>query len=66
MGNNIKIVIITEDEFKQITDEYRKVKSKGYQFIEDNLDLINYNYENNDIINKAIDVFGKDIVEIEE
>ena len=64
-NDNIRIVIVLNDEFNTIKDKYVKDIKAGtkYEIIDEKRDLIEY--ENGDLVNKAIDIFGKDLVEIE-
>ena len=61
----IRIVIVLNDEFNTIKDKYVKDLKAGnkYEVIDEKRDLIEFN--NGDLVTKALDVFGKDIVEIE-
>jgi DNA polymerase-3 subunit gamma/tau len=64
-NDNIRIVIVLNDEFNAIKDKYVKDLKAGnkYEVIDEKRDLIEFN--NGDLVTKALDVFGKDIVEIE-
>ena len=64
-NDNIRIVIVLNDEFNTIKDKYVKDLKAGnkYEVIDEKRDLIEFN--NGDLVTKALDVFGKDIVEIE-
>ena len=64
-NDNIRIVIVLNDEFNTIKDKYVKDLKAGikYEVIDEKKDLIEFN--NGDLVTKALDVFGKDIVEIE-
>ncbi len=68
LSNKINLVVVTNDEFKKIKDRYvDDLKNKiKYQIIEENDELVQISSSDSDIINKALDIFGKDIVEIEE
>lgn len=64
-NDNIRIVIVLNDEFNSIKDKYVRDLKAGnkYEVIDEKRDLIEFN--NGDLVTKALDVFGKDIVEIE-
>lgn len=64
-NDNIRIVIVLNDEFNTIKDKYVKDIKAGtkYDVVEEKRDLIEF--DNGDLVNKAIDVFGKDLVDIE-
>ena len=75
MESNIKVVVLTNDEFKVEVDNYKEhMKDEGYyKYKEETKSFINYKQvieKNEDLsytnlVDKAIDVFGTDIVEIE-
>lgn len=65
-----KIVIVTDEEFKKIKEKFQSDKKNKiiYQVIEENEPLVlkNKKEEKNDnLINKAINIFGSDYIEIE-
>ena len=64
-NDNIRIVIVLNDEFNAIKDKYVKDNKAGikYEVIDEQRDLIEF--DNGDLVNKAIDIFGKDLVDIE-
>lgn len=64
-NDNIRIVIVLNDEFNSIKDKYVKDIKAGnkYEVIDEKRDLIEF--DNGDLVTKALDVFGKDLVEIE-
>ena len=64
-NDNIRIVIVLNDEFNAIKDKYVKdIKAcNKYEVIDEKRDLIEF--DNGDLVNKAIDIFGKDLVDIE-
>ena len=64
-NDNIRIVIVLNDEFNAIKDKYVKDIKAGikYEVIDEQRDLIEF--DNGDLVNKAIDIFGKDLVDIE-
>ncbi len=64
-NDNIRIVIVLNDEFNTIKDKYVKDLKDGnkYTVIEEKRDLIEY--DNGDLVNKALDIFGKELVDIE-
>ena len=64
-NDNIRIVIVLNDEFNAIKDKYVKDIKAGnkYEVIDEKRDLIEF--DNGDLVNKAIDIFGKDLVDIE-
>jgi len=75
MENNMKVVVLSNEEFKQEVDNYKEHlnDTSYYEVKEENKPLINYqeviekkeNLGYTNLVNKAIDVFGTDIVEIE-
>ena len=64
-NDNIRIVIVLNNEFETIKDKYVKDIKAGtkYSVIDEKRDLIEVS--NGDLVNKAIDIFGKDLVDIE-
>ena len=62
--NPIKIVIIKENEFESVKNQYILDKKNNivYQIKEEHGKLVN---ENNNLINQALDLFGSDLVDIE-
>lgn len=64
-NDNIRIVIVLNDEFNSIKDKYVKDIKAGnkYEVIDEKRDLIEF--DNGNLVTKALDVFGKDLVEIE-
>ncbi len=64
-NDNIRIVIVSNDEFETIKTKYIDDLKKGikYNLIEENRDLIMI--ERDDLISKAINMFGEDIVDVE-
>ena len=74
MEKEYKIVFLTEQEFSNEVENYKKhINDKDYyEYHEDNRELINMeniekkeNLEYTDLVSKAIDIFGKEVVEIE-
>ena len=65
LNDNIRIVVVLNDEFNTIKDKYVKDMKAGikYNVIDENRDLIEF--DNSDLVSKALDVFGKDLVDIE-
>ena len=76
MENDYKVVILSNNEFKEEVDKYKKhMNDSGYyEYKEEKEPLIKYTEEveknenvgYTNLVNKAIDVFGKDFVEIEK
>ena len=64
-NDNIRIVIVLNDEFISIKDKYVKDIKAGikYENVDKKSNLIEF--DNGDLVNKAIDIFGKDLVDIE-
>ena len=64
-NDNIRIVIVLNDEFISIKDKYVKDIKAGikYEIVDEKSNLIEF--DNGDLVNKAIDIFGKDLVDIE-
>lgn len=64
LGREIKIVVIDNKKFENIRNKYIKDKENNIQYIyqEENEPIVK---ETSDLINKAIVVFDKDILEIE-
>ncbi len=75
MGCEYKVVVITENEFKEEVINYKTHinDSSYYEYKKESEDLISYseeiakkeNLSYTNLVDKAIDVFGTDIVEIE-
>ena len=65
LNDNIRIVIVLNDEFNSIKDKYVKDMKAGikYNLIDEERDLLQF--DNSDLVSKALDVFGKDLVDIE-
>ncbi len=65
LNDNIRIVIVLNDEFNTIKDKYVKDMKAGikYNLIDEDRDLIQF--DNSDLVSKALDIFGKDLVDIE-
>ena len=65
LNDNIRIVIVLNDEFNSIKDKYVKDMKAGikYNLIDEDRDLIQF--DNGDLVSKALDIFGKDLVDIE-
>ena len=64
-NDNIRIVIVLNDEFDAIKNKYIKDLKDGnkYNVIDETRDLVVFS--NSDLVSKALDVFGKDLVDIE-
>jgi len=64
-NDNIRIVIVLNDEFDAIKNKYIKDLKDGnkYNVIDETRDLVELS--NSDLVSKALDVFGKDLVDIE-
>ena len=64
-NDNIRIVVVLNDEFNAIKDKYVKDMKEGnkYTVIDEKRDLIEVS--NSDLVSKAIDIFGKELVDIE-
>ena len=70
LNEKYKIVLVTENEFTKIKEKYvNDVKNNvNYQIIEEKSSLIIYNKDTSkkdDMLNKAIEVFGSEYIEIE-
>ncbi len=65
LNDNIRIVIVLNDEFNSIKDKYVKDMKAGikYNLIDEERDLLQF--DNSDLVSKALDIFGKDLVDIE-
>jgi hypothetical protein len=63
--DNIRIVIILNNEFNQIKDKYIADMKQGikYEIINDDRPLIEKSTP--DLVSKAISLFGEDLVDIE-
>ena len=65
LNDNIRIVIVLNTEFNTIKDKYVKDIKAGikYNVVEEDRELIQF--DNSDLVSKALDIFGKDLVDIE-
>jgi len=64
-NDNIRIVIILNSDFDKIKDKYIADMKQGikYEVVEENRPLINK--KENDLVSKAINLFGEDLVDVE-
>ncbi len=69
-NHNYKAVYITEKDFEIIKNKYINDKKNGiiYKYQEENDILVqkNNHKENSELVNKALNLFGSDLVDIEE
>lgn len=63
-----KAVFVTEKEFENIKNKYINDKKNDiiYEYQEENAPLVIKEKKNNELVNKALSVFGSDLVDIEE
>ncbi len=64
-NDNIRIVIVLNNEFEKIKTKYINDLTNGvkYKVIDESRDLVTL--KNTDLVSKAIDIFGKDLVDVE-
>lgn len=63
-----KAVYVSQKEFEIIKNKYINDKKNGiiYKYLEENSDLIQKEKKNSELVDKALNIFGSDLVDIEE